>query len=180
MSEFRKFVGLRISTQPGAVPTAAQIDEGELAFNVADRRIFARFGTHIDDITDSYTQAEIDDALSGKANTEDLKAVATSGSYNDLDDTPTLGTAAAQNTDAFDTAGSANNAVNAHTEVDDPHTQYVKKETGKGLSAEDYTTPEKDKLEAVGSMANRDVYISDQPPDDAIGSDGDIWLQHWS
>ncbi|AIA76212.1 hypothetical protein FF32_15610 [Halomonas campaniensis] len=180
MSEFRKFVGLRISTQPGAVPTDQQLGEGELAFNVADRRIFARFGSTIDDITDSYSQQQIDDALSGKANTDDLKAVATSGSYNDLDDKPTLGTAAAQNTDAFDPAGSADSAVNAHATAADPHEQYVQKETGKGLSEQDYTQAEKAKLEAVGSMANRNVYISDQPPDDAVGQDGDIWLQHWS
>ncbi|UQI41945.1 hypothetical protein [Vreelandella venusta] len=180
MSEFRKFVGLRISTQPGAVPTAQQLAEGELAFNVADRKIFARFGSNIDDITDSYSRQQIDDALSDKANADDLKAVATSGSYNDLNDKPTLGTAAAQDADAFDAAGSANNAVNAHTEAVDPHEQYVQKETGKGLSEQDYTQTEKTKLAAVGSMANRDVYISDQPPDDAIGNDGDIWLQHWS
>ncbi|MGV2930129.1 hypothetical protein ACE3G8_03805 [Vreelandella venusta] len=180
MSEFRKFVGLRISTQPGAVPTTQQLAEGELAFNVADGKIFALLAGAVADITDSYSRQQIDDALSGKANADDLKAVATSGSYNDLDDKPTLGTAAAQNTDAFDAAGTANSAVNAHTEAADPHTQYVQKETGKGLSERNYTQTEKAKLAAVGSMANRDVYISDQPPDDAIGNDGDIWLQHWS
>jgi|GEM_PF-2555067 len=180
MSEFRKFVGLRISTQPSAVPTAAQIDEGELAFNVADGKIFALLAGAVTDITDSYSQQQIDDALSDKANADDLKAVATSGSYNDLDDTPTLGTAAAKDADAFDAAGTANNAVNAHGNAPDPHEQYVQKETGKGLSDRNYTQTEKAKLAAVGSMANRDVYISDQPPDDAIGNDGDIWLQHWS
>ena len=59
MSAYQESVGLRISRQPG-VPTAAQIDEGQLAFNLADRRIFARFGEVIKDITDHYTQEEID------------------------------------------------------------------------------------------------------------------------
>lgn len=119
---FQQFVGLRISTQPGAVPTAAQIGEGELAFNVADRKIFARFGSNIENITDRYTQSEIDQALSGK----------------------------------------------------------VDKVAGKGLTDRNYTQAEKDKLANVGTLANRAVYISDQPPDDAVGQDGDIWLQHWS
>lgn len=177
---YQTVVGLRISTQAGAVPTTAQIGEGELAFNIPDRKIFARFGSHVDDITDRYSKQQIDDALSGKANTADLKEVATSGSYDDLDDKPTLGTAAAQNTDAFDASGSANSAVNAHTSHADPHTQYVQKETGKGLSDRNYTQAEKTKLAAVGTLANRAAYISDQPPDDAVGQDGDIWLQHWS
>ena len=56
----------------------------------------------------------------------------------------------------------------------------VNKEDGKGLSDRNYTQAEKDKLSNVGTLANRAVYISDQPPDDAVGSDGDIWLQHWS
>ena len=122
MSAYQESGGLRISRQPGAVPTAAQIDEGQLAFNLADRRIFARFGEVIKDITDHYTQEEIDQALNGKV-------------------------------DAVE---------------------------GMGLSERSYTQQEKTKLANVGSMANRNVYISTQPPDDAIGEDGDIWLQHWS
>ncbi|RUR26853.1 hypothetical protein ELY33_17240 [Vreelandella andesensis] len=121
MSEFRKFVGLRISTQAGAVPTTAQLGEGELAFNIADRKIFARFGSNIDDITDRYSQQEIDGALSGKV-------------------------------DAVE---------------------------GKGLSDRNYTQGEKTKLAAVGTLANRNVYLSDQPHDDAVGQDGDLWLQYW-
>jgi hypothetical protein len=91
---YQTVVGLRISTQAGAVPTAAQISEGELAFNIADRKIFARFGSQIEPVNLTAAQSQ--------------------------------------------------------------------------------------KLAAVGSMANRNVYISAQPPDDAIGQDGDIWLQHWS
>lgn len=168
---YQTVVGLRISTQAGAVPTTAQISEGELAFNIPDRKIFARFGPHVDDITDRYSQQQIDDALSGKANVDDLKAVATSGSYNDLINKPTLGTAAAQNTDAFDPSGAAASAVNAHASAPDPHSQYVQKETGKGLSAEDYTTSEKGKLASVeaGAQVNPSIIdaltsdVADQP-----------------
>lgn len=42
-----------------------------------------------------------------KANTSDLAAVATSGDYNDLDNKPTLGTAASADTTDFDAAGTA-------------------------------------------------------------------------
>lgn len=37
-----------------------------------------------------YNKSEVDNLLSDKADTEDLSAVATSGSYNDLDDKPTI------------------------------------------------------------------------------------------
>lgn len=30
----------------------------------------------------------------------------------------------------------------------------------------------------IGSIATRGITISDQPPDDGVGSDGDIWLQY--
>jgi len=46
-------------------------------------------------------------ALNLKANISSLSAVATTGSYTDLINQPTLGTAAAQNTTAFDAAGAA-------------------------------------------------------------------------
>lgn len=179
MSDFRPFVGLRISTTPGAVPTSQQIGEGELAFNIADRKIFARFGEHVDDITDRYTQEEIDQVLSGKVDAAALSEVATSGSYNDLSDTPALGTAASQDSSAFDPSGTAVSAVATHGNAPDPHPQYVQKAPGMGLSETSYTQQEKTKLANVGSLANRNVYISDQPPDDAVGEDGDIWLQHW-
>jgi lysophospholipase L1-like esterase len=48
--------------------------------------------------------------LNAKAATSSLAAVATSGSYTDLISKPTLGTAAAQNTTAFDAAGAATSA----------------------------------------------------------------------
>lgn len=63
----RQYVGLRISNDAEAVPTVNDIDEGELAINLASERIYVRFGDVIRDITDRYTRAEIDAALSEKA-----------------------------------------------------------------------------------------------------------------
>ncbi len=63
----RQYVGLRISNDAGAVPTVSDIDEGDLAINLASERIYMRFGEQIRDITDRYTRAEIDQLLSGKA-----------------------------------------------------------------------------------------------------------------
>ena len=141
---FQQFVGLRISTQAGSVPTAAQIGEGELAFNVADRKIYVRFGSNIDDITDRYTRQEVD-ALTSELGErlDDLQIGDVAGLLTAL-------------------AGKVN------------------KEDGKGLSDRNYTQAEKDKLASVGTLANRAVFISDLPPDDVLGQDGDIWLQHWS
>ncbi len=63
----RQYVALRISNDAEAVPTVSDIAEGELAINVASERVYLRFGDVIRDITDRYTRAEIDDALSQKA-----------------------------------------------------------------------------------------------------------------
>jgi hypothetical protein len=60
---------------------------------------FKEFASALGD--DPNYAATITAALAAKANSADLKAIATSGSYNDLSDTPTpptLGTAAAKNT----------------------------------------------------------------------------------
>ncbi|UYV20907.1 hypothetical protein K1Y77_17245 (plasmid) [Halomonas qaidamensis] len=63
----RQYVGLRISNDAEAVPTLSDIDEGDLAINLASERIYMRFGEQIRDITDRYTRAEMDQLLEGKA-----------------------------------------------------------------------------------------------------------------
>lgn len=55
----------------------------------------------------------------------DLATVATSGSYADLSDKPTLGTAAASDAADFDPAGAASTAVASHVADSDPHPQYA-------------------------------------------------------
>lgn len=52
----------------------------------------------------------------------------------------------------------------------------VDKVDGKQLSTEDFTTEEKTTLSGVKSMAMRDLHVSTQQPDNAVGEDGDIWL----
>lgn len=63
----RQYVGLRISNDAEAVPTISNIDEGDLAINLASERIYMRFGEQIRDITDRYTRAEMDQLLAAKA-----------------------------------------------------------------------------------------------------------------
>jgi hypothetical protein len=63
----RQYVGLRISNDAEAVPTISDIDEGDLAINLASERIYMRFGEQIRDITDRYTRAEMDQLLAAKA-----------------------------------------------------------------------------------------------------------------
>lgn len=79
----RQYVALRISNDAEAVPTVSDIAEGELAINVASERVYLRFGDVIRDITDRYTRAEIDDALSQKASaahTHTLNQITDAGS----------------------------------------------------------------------------------------------------
>lgn len=63
MAGQRQFVGLRLSDKPDAVPTASDMSEGELAINTASGRIYVRFGQAIRDITDGYSQGDIDQML---------------------------------------------------------------------------------------------------------------------
>jgi len=76
----RQFVGLRLSDAAGAVPTADQMQEGELAFNTADGRLFVRFGSAVRELTDSYSQSDIDQLLADKLDSDnrytDAEAVA--------------------------------------------------------------------------------------------------------
>lgn len=93
-----RYVGLRLSTEAGAVPTTADIAEGELAINTADGRVYTLAGSTIIDLTDRYAQAEIDTLLAGKANASHTHT---------LSDITDAGTAAAEDVSAFDPAGSA-------------------------------------------------------------------------
>lgn len=79
----RQYVGLRISSDAEAVPTISDIDEGDLAINLASERIYMRFGEQIRDITDRYTRAEMDHLLAGKADaahTHTLSQITDAGS----------------------------------------------------------------------------------------------------
>lgn len=68
-----------------------------------------------------------------------------------------LGSAATADTGDFDPAGRAATAVSDHEGAADPHTQYVQKVSGKGLSTEDYTTAEQDKLAGIAAGATQNA-----------------------
>jgi hypothetical protein len=54
-----------------------------------------------------------------------ISAAGISGKYADLTGQPTLGTAAAQNTSAFESAGSVASAITSHLAAGNPHSQYA-------------------------------------------------------
>lgn len=195
---YQTHVALILSAVPGAVPTPDQLGEGALAFNTADRRIFARFGADVVDIVDHYSRADVDQlaqdlstrlddlaigdiaglfaALASKVNKEAGKGL----SSNDYTDSA-RDTLAAVDQLAQDLISRLDDlAIGDVAGLFAALASKVNKVEGKGLSSNDYTDSDQAKLTAVGTMANRDVYISAQPPDDAVGNDGDVWLQHWS
>lgn len=128
-----RYVGLRLSTTAGAVPTAADIGEGELAINTADGRVYTLAGSTIIDLTDRYTVSEIDTLLAGKAAASHTHPWSDVGSKpstatrwptfaevtskpatyppsphsHTLGEITDAGSAAAEDTSAFDPAGSA-------------------------------------------------------------------------
>lgn len=136
-----RYVGLRLSTTAGAVPTTADIGEGELAINVADGRVYTLAGSTIIDLTDRYTVAEIDSLLDGKA------AASHTHPWAEVTDKP------------------ATYPPSSHS-----HSQYVQKVSGKGLSTEDYTTADRDKLAGIEAGAAADQTKADI---DALGIDAD-------
>lgn len=191
-----RYVGLRLSTQAGAVPTAADMSEGELAINVADGRVYTLSGSEVIDLTDRYTVAEVDTLLAGKAaashshpwsEVTGKPATATrwptfaevtnkpatyppSAHTHTLSQITDAGSAAAEDVEAFDPAGAASTAVGNHEAEADPHSQYVQKVTGKRLSSNDYTTADRDKLAGIESGATADQTKADI---DALGIDAD-------
>lgn len=79
-------------------------------------------GTVVLDAADVGAATTAQGALAGSAvQPGDLAAVATSGSYTDLSNKPTLGTAAAADTGDFDPAGAATTAVSTHVSDTTPH-----------------------------------------------------------
>ena len=79
------YIGLLYNTNTTySTITQAEIDAGTgtKARNITPKLLRDNF----------YTEDEVDTLLGSKANSNDLATVATSGSYNDLDDTPTIPT----------------------------------------------------------------------------------------
>ena len=123
-----------------------------------------------DSVTDGslnpVTSNAVFDALADKANTADLATVATTGDYNDLDNKPTI-PASQVNSDWNATSGVSEilnkptipsiAGLATVTYVDQQDALKVDKVAGKGLSTEDYTTAEKNKLEGIQAGAEVNV-----------------------
>lgn len=99
--------------------------------SIIDNVISATGGGGGGGITSSEVQSMIDESISGKADTSSLATVATSGSYNDLDNKPTIPTVPTSNTaftnDAqYATSGYVDSAVSGKANSSDV---YLKSET---------------------------------------------------
>ena len=116
-------------------------------------------GIQKSDLSNYYTKSEINNLLSAKVNSSDLSTVATSGSYNDLSNKPTIPTKTSDltNDSNFVSSSDLSNNYYNKTQTDNLLDTKVDKVTGKGLSTEDYTTAEKTKLAGIESEANKTV-----------------------
>lgn len=113
------------------------------------------------DLSNYYNKTEINNLLSAKVNSSDLSTVATSGSYNDLSNKPTIPTKTSDltNDSNFVSSSDLSNNYYNKTQTDNLLDTKVDKVTGKGLSTEDYTTAEKTKLSGIESEANKTVVV---------------------
>ncbi len=116
-------------------------------------------GIQKSDLSSYYNKTEINNLLSAKVNSSDLSTVATSGSYNDLSNKPTIPTKTSDltNDSNFVSSSDLSNNYYNKTQTDNLLDTKVDKVTGKGLSTEDYTTAEKTKLAGIESEANKTV-----------------------
>lgn len=80
-----------------------------------------------------YTEGEVDTLLGSKANSNDLATVATSGSYNDLDDTPTIPTVPT-NVSAFNNDAGY---LTSYTETDPTVPAWAKQSTKPSYTAQE-------------------------------------------
>jgi hypothetical protein len=135
--------------------------------------------------------------INKKANKADLHAVATSGNYNDLTNKLKAGSGVTITSDntintSVDLSGVTNSISELDSKIEDEisratiaESNKVDKIAGKGLSTNDYTTNEKNKLAGIASGAevnvrsdwnqtdiNSDDYIKNKPVAATIEKDG--------
>lgn len=118
-------------------------------------------GTQTTDLSNYYNKTEVDNLLSVKVDSSDLSTVATSGSYNDLSNKPTVPTKTSdlKNDSNFVSSSDLSNSYYSKTQTDNLLDTKVDKLTGKGLSTNDYTTAEKTKLSNIEAEANKTVIV---------------------
>ena len=160
--------------------------------------------TDIPDVSDkadtSYVNSQIQTVnteMNKKANKADLSLVATSGSYNDLTNKLKAGSGVTITSDnTINTSVDLSGVTNSISELDSKieaeisratiaESNKVDKEVGKGLSTNDYTTDEKNKLAGIASgaeaniqsdwnqtSASADDYIKNKPVAATTSKDG--------
>lgn len=100
-----------------------------------------------------YYHSKIRTMLGAKADTSSLGAVATSNDYNDLDNLPTIPEGAVVDSQLSNTSENAVQNKVIYSALGNK----VDKVSGKGLSTNDYTTTEKNKLSGISSGAQVNV-----------------------
>lgn len=118
-----------------------------------------------DSTTSVMSQSAITTQLNSKADSSSLSAVATSGSYSDLTNKPTK--LSDFTNDGIFITNAVNDLVNYYTksetytkaQTDSLLAGKVDKVAGKGLSTEDFTTAEQQKLSGIESGANQTVVV---------------------
>lgn len=103
--------------------------------------------------TNTVNQA-INNAVSSKVDASSISAVATSGDYNDLNNKPIIPSSTSELTND---SGYLVNADIANLATKDEVSTKVDKVSGKGLSTNDYTTNEKNKLAGIAAGAEVNV-----------------------
>lgn len=116
----------------------------------------------VTDVTYDSTSKKIQKTKAGaSSDVVTLSTVATSGSYDDLSDKPTIPEGVAKSTTTPKMDGTASVGSETKFAAGDhvhPHdTTKVDKVTGKGLSTNDYTTDEKNKLAGIAAGAEVNV-----------------------
>lgn len=115
------------------------------------------------DLSESYyNKSQTDNLLSLKVNTNDLSTVATSGQYSDLSGLPSIPSKTSDLTNDSNFVSSSDLSTNFYskTQTDTLLGGKVDKITGKGLSTEDYTSSDKNKLANIEQEANKTIVVN--------------------
>ncbi len=109
-----------------------------------------------------YNKSQTDNLLSLKVNKNDLSTVATSGQYSNLSGLPSIPSKTSDLTNDSNFVSSSDLSTNFYskTQTDTLLGDKVDKITGKGLSTEDYTSSDKNKLANIEQEANKTIVVN--------------------
>ena len=160
-------VGLRRSSVEGNIPNAEQINLGELAFNTKDGKIYFKDeADNIFDLTDKFTQQEIQNLLNGLTTT-------------DIEEGDNLYFTEQRARDSISVSGdlSYSEGVISFNETYSNASQ-IKTAYESNPDTNAFTDTDVSKINSLGNAGNRDFYISTSNPDEMLGNNGDIWFQY--